>query len=134
MKNINLKINNMETKIRAFSNGKMMFKDIFDLNWYATEKNTETGCNTLRKMIPDDRSLKVMGFTGKQDKNGKNIYAGDFDQNGDVVIWCKECSAWQLGAYDFPTNDLMFCHCCDGNFMFNDCFPNFEIMGNIYEN
>jgi len=79
------------------------------------------------------KPCKVMQFTGKKDKNGKDIWEGDYNQHGEVVIWCDECSAWQFGLYDFPTKDLIFCHTCDGNFLFHDGMSDIEIIGNIYE-
>ena len=75
----------------------------------------------------------LMQYVGKQDKNGKEIFEGDYNQNGEIVIWCNECSAWQFGLYDFPTKDLILCHNCDGNFLFQDGLSDIEIIGNIYE-
>ena len=76
----------------------------------------------------------LMQYTGLKDKNGKEIYEGDYNQDGEVVIFCNECNGWQFALYDFPTKDFIFCHNCEGNFMFQDGLSDLEIVGNIYEN
>ena len=125
----------MNTKIRTFEDGQMMYKDIFDLNWYSTPKNSETGCNTIRRMIPSDRTLPVMFAIGNKDKNGNEVYQGDFDTDGTVVVWCEKCNGWEFGALDIPTNEICIpCHRCDGNFFFEDQISDFEVIGNICQN
>jgi hypothetical protein len=125
----------METKIRAWDGNQMLYKNIFDLNWYSTESNDANGCNTVRKMIPSDRELPTMFSTGQKDKNGKTIYQGDFDVDGICVVWCDTCNGWEFGQLDRPTNEIVIpCHCCDANFMFEDVIYDFVIYGNIYQN
>ena len=75
--------------------------------------------------------LIVTLWTGRKDVSGKLIYQGDFDINGDVVHWCEECLAWQMAVYD--KREFIFCHNCDGHFMFTDHIDNFEIASNIFE-
>jgi len=74
-------------------------------------------------------------FTGVPDVNGKNIFEGDHDKDGNCVVFCERCNGWQFAQIDIPTKDICIpCHCCDGNFMFNDIINQFEITGNIHDN
>ena len=70
----------------------------------------------------------------KKDKNGVEIFEGDYNSDGDCVMWCDYCNGFEFAAIDVPTKDVYIqCHRCDGNFMFNDGFPEFEIVGNIHD-
>lgn len=74
-------------------------------------------------------------FTGLTDKNGVDIYDGDYNQDYDVVKWCQDKIGWALAVYDFPAKEFVLCHCsnCEGDFDIDDDLKNFEIIGNIYE-
>lgn len=72
-------------------------------------------------------------FTIVKDKNGNEIYEGDLDEDYNLVHWCDKCHGWQFAAYDLPTKQIIFCHNCDGNFMFEDNISDIKIIGNIYE-
>lgn len=75
-------------------------------------------------------------FTGRCDKNGKEIYEGDFDEDLQVVMWCENSLGWQWATYDFPTKEKICCHCynCEGDYNFLEQFDKVEIQGNIFEN
>ena len=74
-------------------------------------------------------------YTGIDDREGENIFEGDHDKDGNCVVFCERCNGWQFAQIDIPTKDICIpCHCCDGNFMFNDIINQFEITGNIHDN
>ena len=74
----------------------------------------------------------VSQFTGKKDVNGIDVFEGDYDNDGNCVVWCDNCSGWEFAALDVPTNDICIpCHRCDGNFFFEDHINEFKIIGNI---
>lgn len=90
-------------------------------------------CDPLDGVCVDAETIGQ--FTGLQDQTGKDVYEGDFDSDGNIVIWCNECCGWQFGQIDIPTNEIVInCHNCDGNFMFQDLIKEFEIIGNRFEN
>ena len=73
----------------------------------------------------------VRQFTGAVNKNGVEIYDGDFDADGNCVSWCQSCNGWEFSALNIPTNETCInCHRCDGNFFFEDHIDEFEVVGN----
>lgn len=66
-----------EIKFRMFKDGKMVYRNLIDRNWYYTESNDENGCNTAYLAMPEDRTNPIMQYTGLKDKNSVRIYEGD---------------------------------------------------------
>ena len=134
----------MNGKIRAFCNGKMIYKHVFDLNWYETESNTETGCNTFKKFIPEDRNFPTMYSTGLKLKDGTELYEGDklkYTKHSGYIMedsileicWDEEyaCFGYKTDTSMFP--DMIFAfadHDCLQEDVLNHC----ELIGNIYQN
>lgn len=74
----------------------------------------------------------VSQFINQKDKNSKKIFEGDFDNDGNCVVWCENCNGFEFAQLDVPTKDICIpCHRCAGNFFFGDHINDFEIVGNI---
>ena len=71
-------------------------------------------------------------FINQKDKNGKKIFEGDFDNDGNCIVWCDNCNGFEFAQLDVSTKDICIpCHRCDGNFFFEDHVNDFEIVGNV---
>jgi len=71
-------------------------------------------------------------YINKKDKNGKKVFEGDYDEDGNFVIWCDECSSFEFGGVDLDTKEVyVTCYRCQGDFSLNDYIDDFEIIGNI---
>ena len=140
-----------EIKFRAWDkqDKRMMYRTIFDRNWYLTPKNDEGGCHCLREITPDDRTvIELMQFTGLLDKNGKEISEGD-------ICWyffdATNCQQLQVYSSDF--NSVVKYYSGKGCFVLerigkkeyqlferfkdkqdDDSPTKLEVIGNIYEN
>jgi uncharacterized phage protein (TIGR01671 family) len=76
-------------------------------------------------------------YVGLTDKNGKEIYSGDYDKDYNLVHWCEKRMGWAMAVCDIPTKEIIMCHCysCEGNFEISEIIDEkIEIIGNIFEN
>ena len=125
-------------KFRAWSkhDKQMMYRGVYDINWYATEYNDENGCHCLRPIKSDDRhSLELMQYTGLKDKNGKEIYEKDiindtkFDEKAEILF--------KDGGFGFkliPEKEHYDFIAFSGHSYLKQILETFEIIGNIHEN
>jgi hypothetical protein len=80
------------------------------------------------QVIPETVSQLI----NQKDKKGKNVFEGDYDSDGNVILWCKDCNGFEFAAMDTETKEIFInCHRCDGNFFFDDQIRDFEVIGNI---
>lgn len=71
-------------------------------------------------------------FINQKDKNGKKIFEGDYDADGNCIVWCNECNGFEFAGIEVETKEQYIpCHKCDGNFFFQDQINDFEIVGNV---
>jgi uncharacterized phage protein (TIGR01671 family) len=138
-----------EIKFRAWVKleRQMLYRGIFDRNWYATPKNDEGGCHCVRGIHPDDRNeLILMQYTGLKDRSGKEIYEGDIirynyhhDDNdtdfiGEVIYDIRKFDKGELDS--FHVGFILKGIDIDKSYWYTD-MPNLkdtEVIGNIYEN
>jgi uncharacterized phage protein (TIGR01671 family) len=113
-----------EIKFRAWdkSEKRMLYRGIFDRNWYATPYNDEGGCHCIKGIMPEDRHwMELMQYTGLKDKNGVEIYEGDI-----VRFWDEDLRRVRNERVYFE----------NGSFCVNGRMGSKEwgiVIGNIYE-
>jgi hypothetical protein len=109
--------------------------DGFDNPTFGTNDSEGYQKMTEKEFSDYQNRFKYLQCVGKKDKNGNDVFNGDFDAEGNVVVWCENCNGWEFGALDIPTNEICIpCHRCDGNFFFEDQIGDFEVIGNTCQN
>ena len=133
-------VKNLKFRAWDYDTNKMIFfNGIFNKHVY-----TETSTFSQYESIPKYHHLDIMQYTGLNDKNGREIYEGDFIKHTSLHD--------QLGVINFGTHEVMsHDYGCNGrahgwhlqyedrttyalNNPFNTTSRNIEIVGNIYEN
>ena len=122
-----------EIKFRAWDvrEKRMLYRGLFDRNWYATPKNTDTGCNLVRGIHPNDKNeLIIMQYIGLEDKNGVWIYQSDvalhFGVHQHVVV--KE-----RGAFGYVYCDDFISYAQNSHFKFETGrSERIEVVGDIF--
>jgi len=69
---------------------------------------------------------------GRIDKFGNEIFEGDYNEEGDCVIFCEKCMGFQFSIINEDYTTVLECHNCDGNFGFQDAIDDFIVKGSIY--
>lgn len=115
-----------EIKFRAFNGFKMIYRGLFDRNWYTEHK----GGLVVNPIHPDDKQFPVMQFTeGLFDKNGLN-YCQD-----DIVKHNNKNHRLIRGSYAFELLDFYDSGQDDPTDFFSEyAHSSAEIIGNIHEN
>ena len=84
------------------------------------------------KMNPNnfhwDYDILIMQYTGLKDKNGKEIYEGDFIKNGDDLMLISYNK--KFASFCIEKKGWMFSHFFNEALSPSDC----EVIGNIHEN
>jgi hypothetical protein len=98
-KQIKLRAWNIQEKI-------MLYRNLFDMNWYTTQKNDENGSHCWGSISGgQSRFLEVMLMTPFIDKKGKHVYEGDI-----VKVYDSErhCDCEDID-HDEPCEDQYVC-------------------------
>lgn len=126
---------------------KMGYLDhIWDSEWYAHPLHEmplsceslfpNSNSSELTRALFHDQAV-IMQFTGRKDKNGKEIYEGDIVRYADDSVIGEEGSIYEEVIVYMP-DKMAFGLSLDGSESFcdpfNDYQRDFEVIGNIYEN
>jgi len=123
-----------EIKYRAWTSCNTMVRCTGD--WSITFDGSKDALITLwcsDGPVDEFVSGDVMQFTGLKDKNGVDIYEGDFLGSAWrtlYVHWCEHCKSFEMAMY------IHGCMGCSGDVHWIDAVyaDDLEVIGNIHEN
>lgn len=128
---------NRKISFRAWNTqeNKMLYRKLFEMNWYSTEKNDEAGSHCWGAISGgQERFMEIMQFTGLLDKNGKEIYEGDiikeyskFDGEMQFKVTWRDYY-WTL---EYSTNKSGYHSVGDVPLK---SWKSIEVIGNVYQN
>ena len=125
---------NKEIEFKAFHKPTKKLFDVYGFNKEFVFENTLDGIGTTETNPALIKDCQLIQYVGVKDKKGRKIFEGDYDDDGNIVVWCDSCMGWQMGCVDVPNKEIVInCHWCDGNFHINEEIQNFEVIGNIYK-
>lgn len=132
-----------EIKFRAWDKQANKWRHVSDIGWYRPETG-KIGISGVVAILDDGRDqfmpiedVDVVDFTGLKDKNGKEIYEGDFLVETDDsepllhrIVWCDEAK------FELETLEDEEGHWGAHNIdLLADLdMKEFHVIGNIYEN
>lgn len=111
---------------RAFYQGRFIYKNLIDANYYTYDNR----CIGLANTLPN--SLKWEQCTGLKDKNGKLIYEGDIFKSpqGIYTIAVDYYGIWDVRdefGYVAEWSDFV------KNYLIDDDNKEIEVIGNIHQ-
>ena len=80
-----------------------------------------------KKGIPRSEYIEIDTLHQGIEHNGKIFWEGDYDKDGDVIVWCDKCFGWQFSNIDTD------CCNCNGEYSFIQMIAFFEPKGNIFD-
>ena len=120
-----------ENKYRAFDGNNMLYRGLFDRNWYTSAM----GGKCVSGITPNDKhTLKVMEYIGLKDKEDVDIYEGDIVR---IIhpCWENKCEVKFIhGCFCFVSIDKVNEGSTVNGFSFMREKWKIEVVGNIHEN